>query len=123
VPYVGALIAGAFAVVIALGAGGTSTALWMLLVVFLANGLLQNIISPLACGAALEVSPLALLLTALLGATLAGVVGVVLAAPVTAITMHGVRLLRESWPPADADGAPDPPATARATVTPDADPG
>jgi hypothetical protein len=43
----------------------------------------------------------------------------VLAAPVTAITMHSVRLLRQ----ADADGVPDPPATALATVTPDGDPG
>ena len=32
VPYVGALVAGAFAVLIALGSGGTSTALWMALV-------------------------------------------------------------------------------------------
>jgi predicted PurR-regulated permease PerM len=77
----------------------------------------------MAYGAALEVSPLVLLLTALLGAALAGVVAVVLAAPVTAITMHSVRLLRQSRRPADADGVPDPPATALATVTPDGDPG
>ncbi|MBB2940652.1 putative PurR-regulated permease PerM [Actinoplanes lutulentus] len=93
VPYFGALFTGTFAVLIALGSGGTATALWMLLIVFLANGLLQNLISPFAFGAALGVSPLALLLAALVGGALAGVVGVVLSAPVTAIAVHSTRLL------------------------------
>jgi len=104
VPYIGALVAGAFAVLIALGAGGTSTAMWMLLVVFLANGLMQNLVSPFAYGAALQVSPLVLLLATLLGGVLAGVAGVALAAPVTAITGRTVRLLRQSRRSADADG-------------------
>ena len=38
VPFVGAFVAGAFAVMIALGAKGTSTALIMLVIVLLANG-------------------------------------------------------------------------------------
>jgi predicted PurR-regulated permease PerM len=122
VPYVGALVAGAFAVVMALGAGGTSTALWMLLVVFLANGLLQNVVSPFAYGAALGVSPLILLLTALLGATLAGVAGLALAAPVTAIAMHTVRVLRTSRRPADTDAVPNLSVAALDPVTPDRDP-
>jgi len=96
VPYVGALLAGAFAVLIALGAGGLSTALWMLLVVVLANSLLQNLVTPFAYGAALDVSPLLLLLAALLGAGLAGVVGLALSTPVTALVVHGLRVLRES---------------------------
>jgi predicted PurR-regulated permease PerM len=100
VPYVGAVVAGAFAVLIALGAGGTSTALWMVVVVFLANSVLQNIVSPFAYGAALDVSPLVLLLAAVLGGALAGVVGFALAAPVTAIAVHGVRLARELRRPA-----------------------
>ena len=106
VPYVGALVAGAFAVLIALGSGGTSTALWMLLVVFLANSVLQSLVTPFAYGAALDVSPLLLLLTALVGAVLGGVIGVALAAPVTAIVVHSVRLLRGTGRPADADGEP-----------------
>jgi predicted PurR-regulated permease PerM len=101
VPYIGALVAGAFAVLIALGSGGTPTALWMLLTVFLANSLLQNLVSPFAYGAALEVSPLVLLLTALLGAAIGGVVGVALAAPVTAIVVHSMRLVRGSRQEAD----------------------
>ena len=61
VPYVGAFVAGAFAVLIALGAKGTTVALIMLLVVILANGLLQNIVQPFAMGAALDLHPLAVL--------------------------------------------------------------
>ena len=45
IPYIGAFVAGAFAVVVALGAQGTTTALIMLVIVILANGLLQNICS------------------------------------------------------------------------------
>jgi predicted PurR-regulated permease PerM len=45
-----------------------------------------------------RVSPLVLLITAPLGATLAGVAGVALAAPVTAVAVHSTRTLRESRP-------------------------
>jgi predicted PurR-regulated permease PerM len=100
VPYIGALVAGAFAVLIALGSGGTPAALWMILVVFIANSVLQNMISPFTYGAALDVSPLALLLAAVVGGTLAGIAGVTLSAPLTAITVHTMRLLRS---PAAAD--------------------
>jgi len=115
VPYIGALVAGAFAVLIALGAGGTPTALWMLLTVFLANSVLQNLVSPFAYGAALAISPLILLLAALLGASFGGVIGVALAAPITAIAMHSMRLLRAPLPPVDAVAVPEPPAPAIAT--------
>ncbi len=69
--------------------------------IFLANSVLQNLVSPFAYGAALEVSPLILLLTALLGASFGGVIGVALAAPLTAIAMHSARLLRAPLPPVD----------------------
>src|SRR5207244_2919573 len=61
VPFVGAFVSGAFAVVIALGGSGTSTAVVMLVVVLLANGLLQNIVSPFAMGSALDLNPLVVL--------------------------------------------------------------
>ena len=94
VPYLGAPIAGAFAVLIALGAGGRSTAIWMLLVVILANTVLQYLVSPFAYGAALRLSPLTVLLVTLVGGVLAGVAGLTLAAPVTAVVANSLRLLR-----------------------------
>ncbi|WP_239088192.1 AI-2E family transporter [Planosporangium mesophilum] len=112
VPYVGAAVAGAFAVLIALGAGGQSTALWMTLVVFLANGLLQNLVTPIAYGATLHISPLVVLLATVLGGALAGVVGLALATPVAAVVARGIDLLRESRRVAVTGDGP-PPADSR----------
>jgi putative heme transporter len=108
VPYVGAAVAGTFTVLIALGAGGQSAAMWMILIVLLANTVLQNIVSPVAYGAALRVSPLVVLLATLLGGALAGVVGIALATPVTAVVARSVELLRESRRVADTGDLPPP---------------
>jgi putative heme transporter len=108
VPYVGAVVSGTFAVLIALGAGGQSTAIWMLLIVVLANTVLQNLVSPFAYGAALQISPLVVLLATLLGGALAGVVGLALATPVTAIVARSIELLTKSRRVADTSDVPAP---------------
>ena len=59
VPFVGAFVSGAFAVTLALGSEGTTTALIMLVIVILANGALQNIVQPIAMGATLRHEPAA----------------------------------------------------------------
>ncbi|GAA2340717.1 AI-2E family transporter [Dactylosporangium salmoneum] len=110
VPYLGAAVASIFAVLIALGSGGQSAALWMILVVVLANGLLQNLVSPLAFGATLRMSAPAVLLATLVGGALAGVAGLALATPVTAIVARSIEVLRE--PPATADEDTDEPPLA-----------
>ena len=61
VPFIGAFVSGAFAVILALSSQGTQTALIMLVVVILANGLLQNIVQPIAFGATLDLNPLVVL--------------------------------------------------------------
>ncbi|MGZ4256809.1 MAG: AI-2E family transporter, partial [Gaiellaceae bacterium] len=83
VPFIGAFVAGAFAVVIALGANGTGTAIAMLVIVLLANGLLQNIFQPIAFGAALKLNPLVVLIVTIGAGCLFGMIGMVLAAPLT----------------------------------------
>jgi predicted PurR-regulated permease PerM len=88
VPFIGAFVAGAFAVVIALGAKGTTVALVMLLVVILANGLLQNIVQPFAMGAALDLHPLAVLVLTIGAGCLFGMIGLVLAAPLASAVVH-----------------------------------
>ncbi|UWZ34216.1 AI-2E family transporter [Dactylosporangium roseum] len=108
VPYLGAAVAAAFAVLIALGSGGQSAALWMILVVVLANGLLQNLVSPVAFGATLRMSPPAVLLATLVGGALAGVAGLALTTPVTAIVTRCVELLRQPPPAAGPDNPPPP---------------
>ncbi|HEX5762944.1 MAG TPA: AI-2E family transporter [Solirubrobacterales bacterium] len=81
VPYIGAWTAGGFAVLIALGGQGTETALAMGVIVLLANGVLQQLVQPIAYGAALGLHPLAVLIVTIAGGCLFGTVGLVLAAP------------------------------------------
>jgi putative heme transporter len=81
VPYLGAWTAGAFAVLIALGDQGPETALALAAVVLLANGVLQQMIQPIAYGAALKLHPLAVLIATIAGGCLFGAIGLVLAAP------------------------------------------
>ncbi len=81
VPYIGAWTAGGFAVLIALGAEGTEVAIAMGVVILLANGVLQQLVQPIAYGAALKLHPLAVLIVTIAGGCLFGTVGLVLAAP------------------------------------------
>jgi predicted PurR-regulated permease PerM len=94
VPFIGAFVAGAFAVVIALGAQGTSTALIMLVIVLLANGLLQNILQPFAMGSALDLNPLVVLVVTISAGCLFGMAGLVLSAPLTSAAVHILGDLR-----------------------------
>ena len=81
VPYVGAWTAGFFAVLLALGAQGTETAVTLGIVVLLANGVLQQLVQPIAYGATLKLHPLAVLVATIAGGCLFGTVGLILAAP------------------------------------------
>jgi putative heme transporter len=110
VPYIGAVVAGAFAVLLALGGQGTSVAVAMLIIVILANGLLQNIVQPFAMGSALHLNPLVVLVVTIGAGCLFGMLGLVLAAPiVSAIVRIGKELNR---PPEAAPGAGEEPRPA-----------
>jgi predicted PurR-regulated permease PerM len=84
IPYLGAWSAGAFTVLLALSDGGPSTALTMGIIVLLANGALQQLIQPIAYGAALGIHPLAVLIVTIAGGALFGTIGLIVAAPMTA---------------------------------------
>ena len=62
IPFLGAWAAGAFTVLIALGSQGTEAAIVMTVIVLLANGALQQLVQPIAMGAALGIHPLAVLI-------------------------------------------------------------
>ena len=88
IPYLGAFVAGAFAVLITLGSLGTTDALIMLVVVILANGALQQILQPIAYGATLGLNPLVVLIVTIGAGSLFGMLGLVLAAPLTSAAVH-----------------------------------
>ena len=96
VPFVGAFVSGAFAVLLALASQGTSTALIMLVVVILANGLLQNIVQPIAFGATLDLNPLVVLIVTIGFGAIFGMIGMVLAAPLTSAGLHISRELAQA---------------------------
>jgi predicted PurR-regulated permease PerM len=112
VPYIGAVLAGTFAVLLALGAQGTGVAVAMLIVVILANGLLQNIVQPFAMGSALHLNPLVVLVVTIGAGCLFGMLGLVLAAPlVSAATQVAKQLSLPLDEPPDAAAEPPPAAT------------
>jgi putative heme transporter len=114
VPFIGAFVSGAFAVVLALGSGGTSTALVMLVIVLLANGMLQNIVQPIAFGATLDLNPLLVLVVTIAAGSLFGMFGLILAAPLVSAGIHIVRDIGELRTPVrtPADAGPSPPVPA-----------
>ena len=108
VPFIGAFVSGAFAVVIALGSEGSSTALIMLIIVILANGALQQIVQPIAFGATLDLNPLAVLVVTIAAGSLFGMVGLILAAPLTSAAVHVSRSLAQARAEGEVDAPPAP---------------
>jgi predicted PurR-regulated permease PerM len=96
VPFIGAFVSGAFAVILTLAAQGTTSALIMLVVVILANGLLQNIVQPIAFGATLDLNPLVVLIATIGAGSLFGMIGMILAAPLTSAALHISRELAKA---------------------------
>jgi len=106
IPYLGAWGAGAFSVLLALGGAGTDAAIAMAVLSLLGNGILQQLVQPIAYGAALGIHPLAVLVVTIAGGALFGAPGLILAAPLTsAITRIAADLsgaATESQPEAAA---------------------
>ena len=94
IPFVGAWVAGAFAVLLALGTEGETAALIMAVVALLANGLLQQLIQPLVMGATLGLNPIVVLIVTIGAGALFGMVGLTLAAPLTSAAVHISNELR-----------------------------
>jgi putative heme transporter len=109
VPFIGAFVSGAFAVILALAAEGTEVAVIMLVVVILANGMLQNVVQPIAFGATLDLNPLAVLVVTIAAGCLFGMVGLVLAAPIASAAVHISRDLALARVAARAEAAQEAP--------------
>jgi predicted PurR-regulated permease PerM len=88
IPYLGAWGAGAFSVLLALGGSGPEAAAGMVVIQLLSNGPLQQLVQPVAYGAALGIHPLAVLIVTIAGGALFGAVGLILAAPVTSAAVR-----------------------------------
>ena len=96
VPLVGAAIAGVVAVLVALFAGGLTTALWALLIVLLVQQIEGNLLSPLLLSRALKFHPLIMLILTTAAAAAFGLVGLFLAVPVSGAITAAVIAYRRA---------------------------
>jgi predicted PurR-regulated permease PerM len=98
-PVVGAFVAGAAAVLVALVANGVGAALVILAVIVAVQQLEGNVFYPVVVGRRLQLHPVGILLALTAGGVLAGVVGAFLAVPIAAVTgavLHYTRERREA---------------------------
>ncbi|WP_407320301.1 AI-2E family transporter [Isoptericola halotolerans] len=118
VPFLGAIVSGAFAVLIALGSGGLVPALVMLAVILVAQNGVQTIIQTFMTQGALRLHPIVILGSTIAGGALFGLLGAALSTPVVAILIKIVERLRAlerratgpAGAPSADDAAPAPPA-------------
>ncbi|MGZ0710392.1 AI-2E family transporter (plasmid) [Coraliomargarita sp. W4R53] len=98
VPFVGAVVTGALAVLLALVYNGPWIALWMLVVVLGVQQLEGHVLQPLLMGSAVKVHPLAVVLVVAGGAMIAGIPGALFAVPVAAfVNVVAVYLSARAW--------------------------
>ncbi len=95
IPYIGAFIGGAFAVLMALGDGGVGLALVAFAIVMVAQLGLENLLEPRLLGSSLNIHPLTVLLATTFGGLVGGMIGLILAAPALAIGKDLVNELRD----------------------------
>ncbi len=90
IPIVGAWTAGIFVFALALANQGTAAAVVMAVIVFLANGPLQQIVQPIVYGATLRLNPLVVFSLTIAAGALLGLPGMILAAPLVsaAVRVH-----------------------------------
>ena len=93
VPIVGAVVSGAVAVVIALLANGLWNAVFMLIIVVAVMAIEANVLQPLIMGQAVELHPLAVLVSVSAGSLFAGIPGAVFAVPLVAAVRTMVRYI------------------------------
>jgi predicted PurR-regulated permease PerM len=94
IPYVGAAVTGAVAVLVALAANGPTDALLTLLAVIAVQQLEGNFLEPVVVGRQVRLHPVAVVIVVFAGSLLAGVVGAIVAVPLTAVVYRIYRVRR-----------------------------
>jgi predicted PurR-regulated permease PerM len=95
-PIIGALVAGAAAVLVALVTNGVAAAVIMLAAIIFIQQLEGNVLYPVVVGRQLNLHPVAMLLALAIGAVVAGVAGAFLAVPVAAVIGASLNYARSA---------------------------
>ena len=93
-PIVGAVVAGALAVLVAFADGGLAPALGVAGLVLVVQQIESNVLAPMILSRAVDLQPLAVILSVTLGGILLGVLGAFLAVPTAALVKQLVISLR-----------------------------
>jgi len=96
IPFIGAIVASAFACLIALGSGGVTTALIVLALALFVQNIFQSVVNAKILGDSLDLHPLVVLSGTILGSIFAGLMGAMFAAPFLAILIRVVKRLRKA---------------------------
>ena len=85
IPYLGAIIAIAVAILITIFTGGITQAIWMAVVVIILQQIDANIINPKILGNSLEISPILVIFSVTVVGAYFGIMGMFLAVPIIAV--------------------------------------
>ncbi|MFJ5774855.1 AI-2E family transporter [Streptomyces sp. NPDC093094] len=100
IPYLGAFISGALAVLVAFADRGLVIALWALGVVLAVQVLEGHVLQPMIQSRTVQMHPAVVMVTITAGASVAGILGMLLAVPVTAAAFGVLSELRARYGPA-----------------------
>lgn len=103
VPFLGPFVGGALAALVALLNGDPWQAVWAVVIMIIVQQIDNHLITPMVQRARVNLSPLVIVLALIIGGALAGLLGVLVAIPVTAAVrivvghLWRTRVLGQSW--------------------------
>ncbi|MFF3323390.1 AI-2E family transporter [Streptomyces sp. NPDC002889] len=106
IPYLGAFLSGAVAILVAFAERGWVIALWALGVVMAVQVLEGHVLQPMIQSRTVQMHPAVVMLAITAGASVAGILGMLLAVPVTAAAFGVFGELRERYGSEESRGAP-----------------
>jgi len=107
VPIIGAFVAGAFAVLVALVSNGFTTALIVLAIVIAVQQIEGNVLQPIIQGRGFNLHAAVVILAVTAGSTLYGIIGAFLSVPVAALIAVIYRYIRDELDGRTPEVAPD----------------
>ncbi|MEV6425117.1 AI-2E family transporter [Streptomyces sp. NPDC051662] len=109
IPYLGAFLSGAVAVLVALADRGLVIGLWALGVVLAVQVLEGHVLQPMIQSRTVQMHPAVVILAITAGASVAGILGILLAVPLTAAAFGVLSELRDRYGRYDDAPGPVPP--------------
>ncbi|MEV6113512.1 AI-2E family transporter [Streptomyces sp. NPDC052109] len=123
IPYLGAFISGAVAILVALADRGFVIALWAVGVVLAVQVLEGHVLQPVIQSRTVQMHPAAVMLAITAGASVAGILGMLLAVPLTAAAFGVLQELRTRYAaPSDMSSSGPPSSDASGSGTSSSEP-